>query len=251
MRFLKFILSLLINIIVCVSGIVVSAGTLWYVLPAIQTTVIGQGVLSVFSPTAIMWTTIGCAIAFVLFGLIQKFAFRRGSAKFKNFFIHLTTWLMALVIVGLSIATFIMVNPLVANEVVISVPRKISIGVTLVALVLFHIFSTKLSKIINRRIQAYENAKELNVVGRGSVIFTNLLKLLEVAFPEIVILLLLCFCVSWNVASYFIIILVASVIPMLGNIECDFNTRKEIQFRNKMENDKFAQQVADKMKGDR
>lgn len=54
MRFLKFILSLLINIIVCVSGIVVSAGTLWYVLPAIQTTAIGQGVLSVFSPTAIL-----------------------------------------------------------------------------------------------------------------------------------------------------------------------------------------------------
>ena len=216
-----------------------------------QTTIIGTTISSALSSQAIFWITIGCAITMVIVGLLQRILFRYDSAKFKNFFVHLNTWLLAVVIIGLSIATFVLVNPLVATEVVISIPRKISIGVSLIALVLFHIFSTKLSKIINRRIQAYENAKELNVVGRGSVIFTNLLKLLEVAFPEIVILLLLCFCVSWNVASYFIIILVASVIPMLGNIECDFNTRKEIQFRNKMENDKFAQQVADKMKGDR
>lgn len=250
MKLLKIILAILLGIIVTAASLVAATGVMWYILPSLQITVVGQFILKTFSETAILWITIGCSIGTLVFGILQRILILNMSAKFKNFFVHLNSWLLGILILGLAIMTFVLVNPLVANEVVISVPRKISIGIALVALVLFHIFSKKLSVIINRRIQAYENAKELNVVGRGSVIFTNLLKIFEIFFPELVVLLLLCFCVSWNIASYFITILVASVFPLLGNIECDFNTRREIRRKNAREKDELARNVAKHVKGE-
>ena len=117
-------------------------------------------------------------------------------------------------------------------------------------LFLSHLLAGKIAKVINRKIQSYENAKELNVVGRSSIIFTNILKLIEILFPEVIVLSLICFCVSWNVAAYFLIILVASLLPMLGNIECDFTTRKEIIRNNNIKDAKFIDRVANKIKGE-
>lgn len=166
------------------------------------------------------------------------------SARFKNFFIHLNTWLMCLLAIGLSIATFIMVNPLVAEKVTINIPRKVGIGVLLGCLVLHHLFSNKILTLINRRIQAYETTKESNIVGRSSVVFTNFLKLFEILFPEMLVLGLLCYCVSFNIAIYFLIILVSTFIPMVGNIRCDINTRNEIKRKQEIEKDLLAQKVA-------
>ena len=169
-------------------------------------------------------------------------------AKLRNFFTHLNSWSTALVAIALSIYTFIYCNPLVAETVIISIPRKISIGVTLMFLILFHMFSSKLSTVINRKIQAYETAKEMNQVGRSSVVVVNFFKLFEVFFPEMLVLLLICYCVSWNVASFFIVILVASLIPMIGNIICDFTTRKEIRINQEKEKDELAKRVAENIK---
>lgn len=120
----------------------------------------------------------------------------RHKAKLKNFFTHFNTWGIALVAIVLAIYAFIYCNPLVANEVIITIPRKISIGVTIIFLIFFHIFSTKISTLLNRKIQAYDTAKEMNTVGRSSVIWVNFLKLFEVFFPEMLVLLLICYCVS-------------------------------------------------------
>jgi hypothetical protein len=154
-----------------------------------------------------------------------------------------------MLIIGLSIYTFIVINPLISNQVEIDIPRKISIGTTIGLLLIYHLFSGKISKIVNRRIQAYETAKESNIVGRSSVIFTNILKLLELFFPELIVLSLLSFCVSWNIACYFIIILIATIIPMIGNIICDFNTRCEIRIKNELERDLLAQKISNNIKG--
>lgn len=150
---------------------------------------------------------------------------------------------MCLLAIVLSIATFIMVNPLVAEKVTINVSRKIGIGVILGFLILHHLFSNKLLKVINRRIQAYETTKESNIVGRGSVLFTNFLKLFEILFPEMLILGLLCYCVSFNIAVYFLIILVSTFIPMLGNVRCDINIRNEIKRNQEIEKDLLAQKI--------
>ena len=118
------------------------------------------------------------------------------SAKVKNFFIHLNTWTMGLVAIALAVATFALVNPLTAEEVIITMPKKITIGIGIVLLTLFHIFAGKVSKIVDRKIQAYDTAKEMNTVGRSSVVFMNILKLLEILFPEMIVIVLLCLCVS-------------------------------------------------------
>ena len=115
---------------------------------------------------------------------------------------------------------------------------------------MFHIFSGKISKMINRKIQAYEDSKELNTSGRSSIIWINMLKLFEIIFPEMLILLLLCVMLSWNVAGYFTMLLIGFTIPMIGNIICDFTIKKEIAKINKEKHQQLVNDVADKIKGD-
>ena len=249
MKVFRLILLMLANILILPLAILLTAGIVWYSLPALQVSVIGNWLLSFLTPTAIFWITIGSAIGFTLLYVLIKIFGKYQKAKVKNFFLHLTTWLMALVAIALSVATFVMVEVKV-TEFELTNLRKIGIWVSFVLLFIFYIFSNKISKIINRRIQAYENAKELNVVGRGSIIFTNILKLLEILFPEVLVLLLICFCLSWNVATYFIVVLVAMLIPMIGNIDCDLNTRAEIKRNKQIEEDKFVEKVADNMRGE-
>ena len=249
MKVFRSILLMLANILILPLAIALTTGIVWYSLPALQVSVIGNWLLSFLTPTAIFWITIGSAIGFTLLYVLIKIFGKYQKAKVKNFFLHLTTWLMALVAIALSVATFVMVEVKV-TEFELTNLRKIGIGVSFVLLFIFYIFSSKVSKIINRRIQAYENAKELNVVGRGSIIFTNILKLLEILFPEVLVLLLICFCLSWNVAAYFIVVLVAMLIPMIGNIDCDLNTRAEIKRNKQIEEDKFVEKVADNMRGE-
>lgn len=249
MKVFRAILLMLANILILPLSITLTAGIVWYSLPALQVSVIGNWLLSFLTPTAIFWITIGSAIGFTLLYVLIKIFGKYQKAKVKNFFLHLTTWLMALVAIALSVATFALVD-IKGTELEIGNARKIGIGVSFVLLFIFYIFSSKISKIINRRIQAYENAKELNVVGRGSIIFTNILKLLEILFPEVLVLLLICFCLSWNVAAYFIVVLVAMLIPMIGNIDCDLNTRAEIKRNKQIEEDKFVEKVADNIRGE-
>ena len=120
------------------------------------------------------------------------------------------------------------------------------ICIDLALLVVFHIFASKISRIVNRKIQAYQNSKELNVVGRSSVIWVNLLKLIEILFPEILILFLISLIVSWEVAAYFTIILFACIIPMFGNILCDFIARREFIKNNNRAHDKLVDDIANK-----
>lgn len=249
MKVFRSILLMLANILILPLAIALTAGIVWYSLPALQVSVIGNWLLSFLTPTAIFWITIGSAIGFTLLYVLIKIFGKYQKAKVRNFFVHLTTWLIALVAIALSVATFVMVEVKV-TEFELTNLRKIGIGVSFVLLFIFYIFSSKVSKIINRRIQAYENAKELNIVGRGSIIFTNVLKLLEILFPEVLVLLLICFCLSWNVAAYFIVVLVAMLIPMIGNIDCDLNTRAEIKRNKQIEEDKFVEKVADNMRGE-
>lgn len=242
------IITMVCNILLLPISILLMIGLVWYTLPELANTSMGQSILSIFSTTAIFWITLGSAILFMTLLITKEIISRDISSKLCNFFTHTTSWVMGLVGIALAIATFVMINPLIANEVTITSPRKISIGICLALLIGFHIFSTKLSKIINRKIQSYVNAKEMGVAGRSSVIVVNLLRLLEVSFPELIILALLCFCVSWNVACYFIVILACSLIPVIGNIVCDFKARREVRMLKKLQENAFADKVANNLK---
>ena len=249
MKTFRSILLLLATILNLPIAILLTFGVTWFSLPALQNLMINTWRISFLNNTLVFWVTIGCAIAFVALYVLTKIFSKYQKAKVKNFIVHLTSWLMALVAIGLAITTFILTE-VSEKEFTLENWQKISIGVCFVLMFIFHIFSSKVSKIINRKIQAYENAKELNVVGRSSIIFTNILKLLEILFPEVIVLVLICSCLGWNVATSFAIVLVAMLIPMIGNIDCDFNTRAEIKRLNQVKEDKFAEKAADNMRGE-
>ncbi|WP_300924759.1 hypothetical protein [uncultured Clostridium sp.] len=103
---------------------------------------------------------------------------------------------MGLTGIILVVLTFILADPLKSTAIEIANARKIGIGICLTLLVLFHLFSSKIGKLINRKLQAYETAKEIGAVGRSSIIFTNILKVFELLFPEALVLLIICFCTS-------------------------------------------------------
>ncbi len=251
MKALRTLLLILTNILLIPLAIIITVGAVWYSLPAIQTTFIGDFLLTTLhlTNTSIFWITIGSLIGYIVILILQKIFNKTLSARFKNFFTHLNTWLIALIAIALAITTFVLA-PVATKALEFTTIRKIGMGVIITLLLIFHIVSTKLSRIINRKIQAYEDAKEMNVVGRSSVIWVNILKLIEILFPEILVLALLCYCVSWNVATYFLIIVIACLIPMLGNIECDFVIRREIKKKNELEKDLLAEKVANNIKGE-
>ena len=249
MKILKIILSWflhILNIPLCMTTIF---GIIWYILPTLKQTIIGEVVLTAFTPTTIFWITIGSAITLICSIIGCILLNKKVSSKIKNFFIHVDTWVVCITALILSISTFILINPIVTTGVIIGIYKKIMIAVDLALLVIFHIFSTKISRIINRKIQSYQNSKELGVVGRSSIIWVNFLKLIEILFPEILILFLLSLIVSWEVASYFTIILLGVLIPMFGNIICDFIARKEVIKNNTDKHQKLVSDVADEMKG--
>ena len=243
MELLKKNLFIVMQLLSIILGIAITAGVIWYVLPAIQQTAIGLWIASNIPSTAILYSLIGAGVLFLLFTCLSKFCFQYYPAKFKNFFLHLTAWLMTLSAIVISIYGFICGNVAI-NAFDLTALRKTGILVCFALLFFSHIAAGKIAKIVNRKIQSYQNAKEMNIVGRSSIIFANILKFVEILFPEIIVLVLISFCMSWNVAAYFIIILVASILPVIANIMSDFNTRREIILRARIKDEKFINDVA-------
>lgn len=242
-----FLFLSIINIAFCA---ITAFGFVWYAIPATQATKLGLAVKSIFSDKFLFWTILGSAIAFIIITVLDLTLNRNGKAKTRNFFIHLNSWILCLVSAALAVATFAMINPITTDGIAIGVPKKVMIGIILIFLVVFHIFAGKITRLINRKIQAYDTAKEMGTVGRSSILWVNLLKLIEIVFPEVLVLLLLCLMLSWDVAGYFTILLIAFILPMLGNIVCDFITRRELIKNNKNKHDKLVTDVAKKMRSD-
>lgn len=151
---------------------------------------------------------------------------------------------MAILAIGLSIATFILATGIISQAIELTLTRKIGILIGVLFLLIYVVLGPKINRIINRKIQAYETAKESNLSGRGSVIFINLLKLLEVLCPEFIIIGILCFCTSWNIALYYVVVAVACLLPMIGNIEADFNIRNEIKRKAEADKEALAKRIA-------
>lgn len=247
MKVLRFILLLLSNIIVIPLGMVLISGIVWFSLPEISNTIIGNYVLTYLNPTNIFWITIGSAIVYTILAITQRIFAKHLPTTLRNVFIHIDGWTMGLTGIALVVFTFITANPLISEGITIANARKIGIGVCLTLLTIFHLFSNKIRTLINRKLQAYETAKEIGAVGRSSIIFVNILKVLELLFPEVLVLLIICFCTSWNVASYFIVVLVSCVFPVIGNIEADINLRKQARIDKQKADENLANMVAEKM----
>lgn len=230
--------------------IILSLGVVWYILPLGAGLQVYDLINTYTSVPLRFWLTISSGVLLLLIIILQFILGKNIKSKIKNFFLHLNTWIACLISTVFAIYSF-GYNTISTEGIEIGIPQKIIIGIDIVFLLTFHIFGSKVSKMINRKIQAYENSKEINIVGRSSIIWINLLKLLEIIFPEILVLLLLCLMLSWNVAGYFTMLLIGFTAPIIGNIICDFTTRKEITISNNKAHEKFIQDISNKLKGDR
>lgn len=246
-KFTHTLLLLILSLILLPCSIITTSGLLWYTLPSCKNTFIGEMLLNLCNESLIFWVIIGTLIFNVILIILQVLLTKNSSVKVKNFFLHLDTILICILCIIGSIMIFILTNPLIAEEVIITIPRKIGISMSLFILIILHIFSGKIKTIINRKLQAYDTALEMNDIGRSSIILTNILKLLELLFPEMIVLLLVCFCVSWNIASYFVIILISCVVPIIGNIICDFNIRKDILRRKVIEQNTLVNKIVNNL----
>ena len=250
MKIFKSIMFWFLNILSIPLTTITSLGIVWYILPLGEGLQIYDFINQHVSTLLRFWLTVSCGFLLLVISILQIILGKDQSSKVKNFFLHFNTWIACIISVVFAVASFA-VNTISTEGIEIGLPQKIMIGVDIVFLLAFHIFAGKVSKVLNRKIQAYENSKEVNVIGRSSIIVINLLKLLEFIFPEMLVLLLLCLMLSWNVAGYFTMLLIGFTIPIVGNIICDFNARKEIAKFNEEQHNKLVNDVAVKIRGDK
>ena len=107
-------------------------------------------------------------------------------------------------------------------------------------MIMYCMLHKKLGKLVDRKIQAYDTAKELNANGRSSVVWVNILKTIDFIFPEFILLLVLCFSFSFEVSLYFIVMMGAFIFPIIGNMICDKRVKIEAV---KREEEKIEAQI--------
>ena len=167
---------------------------------------------------------IGGVILFSILGNIFKVI---KSSKANNFYTHILTWLVAICLAIESLTAFFISGTLQTVAIELNLVRKILIGVCVLLMLLYGVLHRRLGKLIDRKLLAYDTARELNANGRSSVIWINILKAIDFISPEIILLASLCFAFNFGVSLYFIFILIAFIIPIIGNMICDKRIKKE------------------------
>lgn len=227
MKILKFILTFICYTLLIPITLSLTAAATWYILPAFQTTFVGEYILTIVSQQEIFIITmclLGSALLFLILGKLFNIV---KSSKLNNFYTHFLTWLVAICSAVEALFVFFVSSSLQTIAIELNLIRKIAIGVGVLCMVLYGILHKKLGKLVDRKIQAYDTAKELNANGRSSVIFVQILKTLDFIFPEFILLLTLCFAFNFEISLYFIFILAAFIIPIIGNMVCDKRVKKE------------------------
>ena len=233
---LKFILSFICYIILIPLLIICTIGLTWYALPAFQTTFVGEWLVSNCTELGILIGSITSAICTVIFYILGKRFTVIKNSKALNFYTHIITWLLAIVLFIEAVFTFAVSDSLSTVSFEIDLVRKIGIGCGVLGMLLYSILAPKVRVIVNRKIQAYDTAKELNANGRSSVVWMNILKTLDFICPELILLSMLCFAVNFEIAVYFIFVIGAFIIPIIGNMICDKRVKKEAIKKKEEEN---------------
>lgn len=224
---IKFILSFVCYLVLIPLLLALTICLTWYVLPAFQTTSVGVWIEKQFPDQTMIIVTgavIGCTILFFILSRVFKVI---KSSKPNNFYTHLVTWLMAFALAAESLFTFFAAENLSTIAFDLDLTRKIGIIAGGVGMLLYSIFSPKIRVLIDRKIQAYDTAKELNANGRSSVVGVQILKALDFCCPELLLMIVLCFAFNFQISLYFIYIIAAFALPVIGNMICDHRVKKE------------------------
>lgn len=243
-KIIFFICSLICYVLFIPSLFGTVIGCSWYLLPACRETALGIMLLNAIGTDGIMWASIGCAIGTVIFFVLGKVFTVIKSSKALNFYTHLVSWLLAIFIVALIGYTFAVSETMIAASFALNAFRRGGILICAGLMFLYSLFHKKVDKLIERKIQAYDTAKELNAAGRSSVIFVNLLKTLDFVLPELILFILVCFCFNLDIAKYFIVIACSFFIPIIGNMICDKRVKREARRKAEEERETLVNEVA-------
>ena len=104
---LKFICSFICYLLFIPCVLILSIGATWYLLPAFQSTYLGELILNTFGEQTILITTICAGSTTVFFWLMGKLFTVVKSSKALNFYTHLVTWILAIVLAAESVYSFI------------------------------------------------------------------------------------------------------------------------------------------------
>jgi hypothetical protein len=192
----------------------------------------------------IMWTTIGCGIGTVVFFILGKVFTVIKNSKALNFYTHIVSLLLTLLIIALIGYTFAVSETMIAASFALNAFRRGGILICAGLMFLYSMFHRKIGKLIDRKLQAYDTAKELNAEGRSSVVWVNILKTLDFVLPELILFILICFCFNLDIAKYFIVIACSFFIPIVGNMICDKRVKIEARRKKEEERETLVNEVA-------
>lgn len=244
-KVIKFLLSFICYIVIIPLLLGLTISLTWYLLPAFQTTQLGI-MLNQFigGEQIIAITTFVLLGLFILFFVLSRVFRVIKNSKANNFYTHIVTWLLALVLIAETIYTFFVAEALTTVSFELNLIRKIGIGAGAIAMLIYSIIGPKIRKLVDRKIQAYDTAKELNANGRSSVVWMQILKALDFCCPELLLLGVLCFAFNFDIALYFIIIIIAFIIPIIGNMICDTRVKKEAVRKQEEEREVLVNEIA-------
>lgn len=241
---IKFICSFICYLLFIPCVLVFTIGATWYLLPAFQSTYLGELIFSTFGEQTIFITTVCAGLTTMFFWLMGKLFTVVRNSKSLNFYTHIVTWILAIVLAAESVYSFIASGVINSVGVQLNLVRKIGILSCAISLLLYALIAPKVRKLVDRRIQAYDTAKELNAEGRSSVVGMQLLKCLDFICPEIFLLIALCFAFDWSISLYFIFIICSFILPLIGNMICDKRVKKEAARRKVEERDTMVNEIA-------
>lgn len=223
----KFIGSLVSSTLLIPITIILSTCLIWYLLPASQTTQLGKFIIDATTESGVFIITLVSLGCLILFSILTKIFNVIRSSKINNFCLHILTWLLAILLIVETIYVFFAAEALQLVAFELTLTRKICLAIGIILMLIYCLLHKKLSKLVDRKIQAYDTAKELNANGRSSVIWVNILKTADFIFPEFILLLMLCFSFNFEISLYFIIILSSFILPIIGNMICDRRVKLE------------------------
>ena len=223
----RLIFSILFNTLTLPCLLASTLCVAWYLLSGASGTEVGKFILGYVNDEQIFIISICIWVFTVLCVILGKILTLIKSSKILNFQTHVITWILSLAMVAETSYVFIVTESFSTMEIDLSNIRKISVGIIILFMFIYTIITPKVKVLVNRRIQAYDTAKELNMKARSSSVFMHLLKAIDFLCPELLLLVLLCFVFNLEVSIYFIYLLIALVSPIIGNIICDRRVKKE------------------------
>ena len=118
----------------------------------------------------ILITSICVGICTIFFFAMGKLFTVIKNSKALNFYTHIISWFLALILAVEAGYSFIASSTIYSAAIDLNLTRKVGILACVVALLLYAVIAPKVRKLVDRRIQAYDTAKELNAEGRSSIV---------------------------------------------------------------------------------